>query len=148
MTTLLSYTPINLGRRVVWSSFALLLLFAPVLFSSGASLSLLSQMGTLMIFALSFNMLLGQGGMLSFGHAVYSGLGAFFSIHAINLIGNGNHIFPVSLIPLVGGVAGMLFGILFGYVTTRKSGTTFAMITSRSLMSEFSAMNPSEPMLS
>jgi branched-chain amino acid transport system permease protein len=125
----LHYTPVNLARWIIWGSFALLLIIAPLLFNSGGSLSLLSQMGTLMIFGLSFNMLLGQAGMLSFGHAVYSGLGAFFSIHAINLIGSGNLIFPVSLIPLVGGVAGMLFGILFGYVTTRKSGTTFAMIS-------------------
>jgi branched-chain amino acid transport system permease protein len=36
---------------------------------------------------------------------------------------------PTSLIPLVGGIAGMGFGVLFGYVTTKKSGTTFAMIT-------------------
>jgi branched-chain amino acid transport system permease protein len=129
MTTLLSYTPINLGRRVVWSSFALLLLFAPVLFSSGASLSLLSQMGTLMIFALSFNMLLGQGGMLSFGHAVYSGLGAFIGIHTMNLVSAGTLSIPISLVPLVGGCAGMFFGVLFGYVTTKKSGTTFSMIT-------------------
>jgi ABC-type branched-subunit amino acid transport system permease subunit len=42
-----------------------------------------------MIFALSYNMLLGQSGMLSFGHAVYSGMGAFFAIHAINLAGSG-----------------------------------------------------------
>jgi branched-chain amino acid transport system permease protein len=35
----------------------------------------------------------------------------------------------VSLLPLVGGVAGLFFGILFGYVTTKKSGTTFAMIS-------------------
>ena len=36
---------------------------------------------------------------------------------------------PVSLIPLVGGLAGMFFAVLFGYVTTKKAGTTFAMIT-------------------
>ena len=34
-------------------------------------------------------MLLGQGGMLSFGHAVYTGLGAFFAIHALNLVSAG-----------------------------------------------------------
>ncbi|AZP14088.1 branched-chain amino acid ABC transporter permease [Undibacterium parvum] len=129
MTKPLSYTPINLGRRIIWSSFALLLLFAPLLFSSGASLSLLSQMGTLMIFALSFNMLLGQGGMLSFGHAVYSGLGAFIGIHTMNLVSAGTLSIPISLVPLVGGCAGMFFGVLFGYVTTKKSGTTFSMIT-------------------
>ena len=81
----ISYTPINIGRWILWSGFALLLGLAPMIFSSGGSLSLLSLMGTMMIFALSYNMLLGQSGMLSFGHAVYSGLGAFFAIHAINL---------------------------------------------------------------
>ncbi|MEC5216293.1 branched-chain amino acid transport system permease protein [Actimicrobium sp. GrIS 1.19] len=124
----MTYQPLNLARWIIWSGFALLLIVAPLLFHSGASLSLLSQMGTVMIFALSFNMLLGQGGMLSFGHAVYSGLGAFFAIHAMNLATAGAPI-PVTLIPLIGGIAGMGFGVLFGYVTTKKSGTTFSMIT-------------------
>ncbi|NHZ32804.1 branched-chain amino acid ABC transporter permease [Massilia rubra] len=124
----LTYTPLNLGRYLVWGGFALLLVLAPLIFSKGAALSILSQIGTVMIFGLSYNMLLGQGGMLSFGHAVYSGLGAFFAIHAMNSSGIGALV-PTSLIPLVGGVAGMAFGVLFGYVTTKKSGTTFAMIT-------------------
>jgi branched-chain amino acid transport system permease protein len=124
----LTYTPVNITRLVVWSGFALLLWVAPMIFAKGAALSILSQIGTVMIFGLSYNMLLGQGGMLSFGHAVYSGLGAFFAIHAMNSMGLGAHI-PTTLIPLVGGVAGMAFGVLFGYVTTKKSGTTFAMIT-------------------
>jgi branched-chain amino acid transport system permease protein len=119
----------NIGRWITWGLFALALVLAPLVFSSGASVSILSQIGTVMIFALSYNMLLGQGGMLSFGHAVYSGLGAFFAIHAMNLAAAGSMALPVSLIPLVGGVAGMFFGMLFGYVTTKKSGTTFAMIT-------------------
>ena len=126
--TRLNYTPLNLGRYIVWGAFALVLILAPLVFTKGASLSILSQIGTVMIFCLSYNMLLGQGGMLSFGHAVYSGLGAFFAIHAMNAAGLAN-VLPTSLVPLVGGVAGMCFGILFGYVTTKKSGTTFAMIT-------------------
>jgi branched-chain amino acid transport system permease protein len=73
--------------------------------------------------------LLGQGGMLSFGHAVYTGLGSFLAIHALNSVGSGALPLPVSLVPLVGGLAGIGFAVLFGYVTTRKSGTTFAMIT-------------------
>ena len=121
----LTYTPVNWARMLVWGGFAALLLVAPLLFTRGAALSILSQMGTVMIFGLSYNMLLGQGGMLSFGHAVYSGLGAFVAVHAMN---RGVTV-PTSLIPLVGGVAGMGFGVLFGYVTTKKSGTTFAMIT-------------------
>jgi branched-chain amino acid transport system permease protein len=74
-------------------------------------------------------MLLGQGGMLSFGHAVYTGLGSFVAIHALNAITGGQSNIPVSLIPLVGGVAGIGFAILLGYVTTKKAGTPFAMIT-------------------
>ncbi|NHZ80168.1 branched-chain amino acid ABC transporter permease [Massilia sp. CCM 8695] len=124
----LTYTPMNLGRYLVWGGFALVLVLAPLVFTKGAALSILSQIGTVMMFGLSYNMLLGQGGMLSFGHAVYSGLGAFFAIHAMNSSGIGALV-PTSLIPLVGGVAGMGFGVLFGYVTTKKSGTTFAMIT-------------------
>ncbi len=123
------YRPMNLGRWLVWSLFALALALAPMLFRSGASLSMMSMMGTVMIFALSYNMLLGQGGMLSFGHAVYSGLGAFIAIHAINLAGAGQLSLPLPLIPLVGGVAGLLFGGLFGYVTTKRAGTTFSMIS-------------------
>jgi branched-chain amino acid transport system permease protein len=122
----MTFKPLNLGRWLLWSGFALLLLVAPLIFTKGAALSILCQIGTVMIFGLSYNMLLGQGGMLSFGHAVYSGLGAFCAIHAMNATGVR---VPTTVIPLVGGVAGMFFGVLFGYVTTRKSGTTFAMIT-------------------
>jgi branched-chain amino acid transport system permease protein len=124
----LTYTPLNLSRYLLWTCFALILIVAPLIFTKGAALSILSQIGTVMMFGLSYNMLLGQGGMLSFGHAVYSGLGAFFAIHTMNQAATGIHV-PTTLIPLVGGVAGMFFGVLFGYVTTKKSGTTFAMIT-------------------
>ena len=123
------YTPWNPGRWLVWGGFALLLVIAPRLMTSGSVISLLSLMGTTMIFALSYNMLLGQSGMLSFGHAVYSGMGAFFAIHAINLAGSGALPVPLTLIPIIGGLAGLLFGILFGYVTTKRSGTTFSMIS-------------------
>jgi branched-chain amino acid transport system permease protein len=90
---------------------------------------MLAQMGIAIIACLSYNMLLGQGGMLSFGHAVYTGLGSFVAIHALNAVSAGNSSIPVSLLPLVGGVAGMGFAVLLGYVTTKKSGTPFAMIT-------------------
>ncbi len=127
--TSLSYRPINLGRWVIWGGTLLLFLVLPHIFTQGFARTLMAQMGIMIIFALSYNMLLGQSGMLSFGHAVYSGLGAYFAIHALNMIGAGQIVFPVSLVPLIGGVFGMLFGVLFGYPTTQKSGTPFAMIT-------------------
>jgi branched-chain amino acid transport system permease protein len=37
--------------------------------------------------------------------------------------------FPVTLLPLIGGLSGLTFGILLGYVTTRRAGTPFAMIS-------------------
>ncbi|MFZ3322634.1 MAG: branched-chain amino acid ABC transporter permease [Usitatibacter sp.] len=121
-------SPAARRRWIIWGGFAALLAVAPLVFNKGFSLSLLCQMGILIIFALSYNMLLGQTGLLSFGHAVYYGLGALFSIHALNLVQAGWK-FPVTLMPLVGGVAGLVFGVIFGYVTTRRAGTTFSMIS-------------------
>jgi branched-chain amino acid transport system permease protein len=123
------FRPYNVGRWVVWGGYALALLLAPLVFSSSLSQTLLSQMGIAIIACLSYNMLLGQGGMLSFGHAVYSGLGGFLAVHTLNKVGAGTLHLPVSLVPLVGGLAGLVFAALLGFVTTRKSGTTFAMIT-------------------
>ena len=118
----------RIGSLRLWAVFAVVMLVAPKLFDSGLSVTMLSQMGVAIIACLSYNMLLGQGGMLSFGHAVYTGLGSFVSIHALNMY-SGSGVLPVSLVPVVGGLAGMAFAALFGYVTTLKSGTTFAMIT-------------------
>ena len=118
-----------LSRYGIWLGFALLLLVAPWLFTSNLSQTMLSQMGIAIIACLSYNLLLGQGGMLSFGHAVYSGMGSYFAIHALNAIGEGSLHIPVVMLPLVGGLTGMGFAILLGYVTTKKSGTTFSMIT-------------------
>lgn len=123
------FAPINIGRWLTWGLFALVLAVAPLMFGSGLAMTVLSQMGIAIIACLSYNMLLGQGGMLSFGHAVYTGLGSFLAIHALNSVGAGTLSLPVSLVPMVGGLAGVGFAVLFGYVTTRKSGTTFAMIT-------------------
>jgi branched-chain amino acid transport system permease protein len=120
---------VDRGRLVVWGGYAVLLLLAPLVFRDNLALSILSSIGIAIVACLSYNMLLGQGGMLSFGHAVYSGLASFVSIHALLGIGDGSFPIPVSLIPLVGGFAGMGFAIVLGFVTTKKAGTPFAMIT-------------------
>src|SRR5450759_789579 len=99
--------PVNVSRWLIWSLFALLLAIVPWLFTSSFSITILSQMGIAIIACLSFNMLLGQGGMLSFGHAVYTGLGSYLAIHALNSITDGSLPIPVSAVPLTGGLAGM-----------------------------------------
>jgi len=118
----------RLNRTAAWLAYALLLLLAPLVFDSGQAQTLLAQIGIAIIACLSFNLLLGQGGMLSFGHAVYSGSGAFLAIHTLNAVAGGLAL-PVSLIPLLGGLGGMALALLLGWVTTQKSGTAFAMIT-------------------
>ncbi len=125
----ITFRPLNFGRWVIWGFTALLFALLPAFFSKGFALTLMSQMGIMIVFALSYNMLLGQSGMLSFGHAVYSGLGAFFAMHAMNRIAAGSLDWPISLLPLIAGLAGGFFGVIFGYLTTRKAGTPFAMIT-------------------
>ena len=78
----------------------------------------------MIVFALSYNLLLGETGLLSFGHAAYAGLGAFVAAHVFNRSG-----VPLPLLPLIGGVGGALCGVLFGFISTRRAGTAFAMIT-------------------
>jgi len=128
MATVAQSRPFNTGRLLTWGLFALVLVVAPLIFTSPFSRSMLAQMGIAIVACLSYNMLLGQGGMLSFGHAVYTGLGTFVAVHAMNSISGGLPI-PISLIPLVGGLAGIFFAVILGYVTTKKAGTPFAMIT-------------------
>jgi len=113
----------------VWIVLAVVLAALPLLFRSGTALTMLSLMGIAIIFALSYNMLLGQTGMLSFGHAVYYGLGAYFTVHAINWAIAAKLPIPLLVMPLVGGFAGLVFAILFGWVSTKRSGTAFAMIS-------------------
>ena len=113
----------------VWAAYALLLVIAPLVFGGGAAVTVLSQMGSAIVFCLAYNMLLGQGGMLSFGHAVYYGLGCFAAMHAMQLAMRGGVWLPLPLLPLAGAAAGALAGAVFGYLATRRTGTGFAMIT-------------------
>ena len=124
----LHFKPLNGVRIVVWSVFALILLVLPLAAQSSFAITLVCLTGIAAIACMSYNMLLGQAGMLSFGHAVYTGLGTFVAIHAMNKVGGGWWL-PMWLIPMVGGVAGLAFGALLGFVTTRKAGTPFSMIT-------------------
>lgn len=118
------------GRLGPWIGLAVVLIMLPQAFSSGFALTMMSQMGLLVIFALAYNMLLGQGGMLSFGHAIYFGLAGYFTVHYLNLIYEEQVPYiPVTLVPLLGGLVGLFFGVLIGYVSTRRAGTTFAMIS-------------------
>jgi len=138
------------SHRAVWLGAGLLAALAvlPFVFPQGFAVSLMCQMGIATIFALSYNMLLGQTGLLSFGHAVYFGLGAFCAIHVLRHAGGApwGGAWVVMLVPLVGALGGLVTGLLLGGVTTRRAGTIFAMI-SIGVGEMISSLAPMLPML-
>lgn len=108
----------------------------PLLEPSRTAYSLLNAIGINVVFALSYNMLLGQAGLLSFGHAVYFGLGGYAAMHALAAIeeasyGDGGFWagFPVFGLPLIGFAGGALAGAILGWPSCKRSGVPFAMIS-------------------
>src|SRR5207302_9022490 len=125
-----------LRRHWPWLLVLIVLLAMPFLFydwsrgrHSGFALTLLSEIGVMAIFALSYNMLMGQAGLLSFGHAVLFGLGAYCAAHAVNLVKAGTIWLPTQLIPLTGGLRGLLFGYAVRSVVTIPRAPPFARNT-------------------
>jgi branched-chain amino acid transport system permease protein len=92
-------------------------------------LTLAMQVAVLSVYAYSYQLLFGRTGMLSFGHAVYFGLGAFATAHVMNGGAFARIGLPAEALPLVGMGAGLLAAIVFGYPATRRAGTPFAMVT-------------------
>ncbi|WP_439572735.1 branched-chain amino acid ABC transporter permease [Phreatobacter sp.] len=118
-----------LRALAIWVGFAILLAVLPMIFASRPSITLMNIIGTWVVFALAYNMLLGQSGMLSFGHAVYFGLGGYAAIHMMAAIKTQGLGIPVAALPLVGFMAGMAAGSVIGWFSCRRSGTAFAMIS-------------------
>lgn len=113
----------------VWLATMMTLLLAPLLLDGALARQMLCQMAVASVVCLSYQFLLGQGGMLSFGHAVFTGAGAYAVIHTLRAIGDGTLPLPVSLVPLAGGLAGLLLALPLGWLATRRPGTPLAMIT-------------------
>jgi len=113
-----------------WIIIAGIAALLPLVFDSYFALTLLSKMGVLIMFAVAYNMLLGQGGMLSFGHAIYFGFAGYVSVHVLNGIGEETLPYiPIVLLPIIGAIIGLCLGIIIGYLSTRRAGTAFAMIS-------------------
>ena len=75
------------------------------------------------LFACAFNLLIGYGGLLSFGHALYFGWASYLAAHSAKVWG-----FPPELAILTGTLTGAGFGIIAGSLAIRQ-GIYFAMIT-------------------
>lgn len=110
-----------------WVLACVVLLVLPRVFSSNSSVIILTQIAITIVFALSYNMLLGQAGMLSFGHAVYMGVGGFAAVHVMN--GALGDAVPLIVLPLFGGLFSLGIATIIGSFSTRRGGTSFAMIS-------------------
>jgi len=76
------------------------------------------------LFACAFNLLIGFGGLLSFGHAMFLGTAGYITAHAAKEWG-----FPPELAILVGTFSAFILGIVTGLLAIRRQGIYFAMIT-------------------
>lgn len=76
------------------------------------------------LFAISYNILFGQGGLLSFGHAAYFGMGAYANMILLKHL---QWSLPVTI--LLGGTLGALLGLVFGVFVVRLKGVAFALLT-------------------
>ena len=120
---------LSLRLAAPWVISALFLLMMPTIFQSNSAITIMNQMAITIIFALAYNMLLGQAGMLSFGHAVYMGVGGFMCMHIMNYVEDFSIPLPLPVLPLFGGLFGMGLATIIGSFSTRKAGTVFAMIS-------------------
>ena len=111
-----------------WVIATVVLIFLPMFFTNNSTLTIMNQMSITIVFALAYNMLLGQGGMLSFGHAVYAGVGGFACMHIMNMSDFFETI-PLVILPVFGGLFGMGLAMIVGSFSTRSAGTVFAMIS-------------------
>src|SRR5436190_13178448 len=121
---------------LVWLLAILVAVAAPWAFfnyttgrQSGFVVSMLSQMGMMIILALSYNMLLGQAGLFSLCHATFFGFGGYSTIHFLTAAGAGELPVPMELMPLLAGLSGLGLAIVFGAMATKQRATAFAMIT-------------------
>jgi branched-chain amino acid transport system permease protein len=96
---------------------------------SGFMISMFSQMGMMVILALSYNMLLGQAGLFSLCHATFFGIGGYAMVHFLNAAGDGSLPVPMEVMPLLAGLSGLGLAIVFGAMATKQRATAFAMIT-------------------
>ena len=114
------------GDLLLLLGFALAVAFGPVImepFGAGYP-DLMQKFAIFGIFAMGFNILFGLTGYLSFGHAVFLGVGSYTAVWSFKLF-TMNVIPAIFLATLLGG----LFALLIGFITLRRSGIYFSILT-------------------
>ncbi|MBI5262767.1 MAG: branched-chain amino acid ABC transporter permease [Bradyrhizobium sp.] len=108
-------------EMIVFGVMAVLLALVPL---SGIYPFFVMQALCFALLACAFNLLVGYGGLLSFGHAMFLGTAGYVSAHALKVWG-----LPPELGILVGTAAAAALGVVTGYVSIRRQGIYFSMIT-------------------
>jgi branched-chain amino acid transport system permease protein len=88
-------------------------------------INMLIEIAFFSLFAVSYSMLFGYGGLLSFGHAAYFGIGAYTMALLLKYIAG----IPLLLLLLMGGIGGGLGGLLAGFFCVRLKKAYFALLT-------------------
>lgn len=117
-----------LARTALIAALLIVLIVVPPFLGIGWQ-NALTNMLIASLFAMAFNLLVGQAGLLSFGHAAFFGVGAFATLHLMGAIEDRVISFPTPLLPLAGAAAGFLIGAFAGYFATMRSGVYFALVT-------------------
>ena len=107
-------------RAVILAVVAAALIAAPFYFYSVTLMTIMC----FVIFACSFNLLLGYTGLLCFGHAMFFGGAAYVTGHILKTTS-----LSTELAILGGGLAAGLLGAIIGFLTMKRQGIQFAMIT-------------------
>src|SRR4249919_3859820 len=108
-------------EMIVFVVMAVLLALVP---ASGIYPFFVMQALCFALLACAFNLLIGFGGLLSFGHAMFLGTAGYVSAHAAKVWG-----FPPELAILLGTLSAAALGLVTGLLAIRRQGIYYAMIT-------------------
>ena len=119
-------------KSVLSSNWAIMLLFSIVVLSAPVWLNpiganypdLLQKFAIFGLFAIGYNILFGLTGYLSFGHAAFLGVGSYTAVWSFKLL--SMNVIPALFFAII--VAGV-FALLIGYVSLRRSGIYFSILT-------------------
>jgi ABC-type branched-subunit amino acid transport system permease subunit len=114
------------------SNFVVMLFFSAVVLSAPIWLTpiganypdLLQKFAIFAIFAIGFNILFGLTGYLSFGHATFLGVGSYTAVWAFKLL--SMNVMPAIVL---GTVMSGVFALMIGYLSLRRSGIYFSILT-------------------
>lgn len=117
------WRPFTQAERIAVGAAVLVAASLP-LFLGNYALTVGSEILIFVLFAASLHFLMTVGGLASFGHAAFFGLGAYGAAFMVKLAGA-----PMEIALLVGPALGLAGAILFGWFCVRLTGVYFAMLT-------------------